>query len=204
MSANDDDPVGGLEKYAKSPGILWRGWTMPANEALLTIYNRDERSAARTVAIAVIIFLMVCLKGSPTVGSVATGIAGYVLTYALNVWVKGKEPTLISAYTLMIVTLLFTLVLPVFIEDTAPYQYFDRLLGAVGGAVGIAGLTNITPILFAIPIAFVLWYIKARFWDRNQISLETAGWAAETTILAGAIISLVGWLPKSIFDQSGA
>jgi hypothetical protein len=198
--ADENGKSDGFRKYSRPPKIMWKGWTMPANQNLLTLFTTDDRSAARATAIGVIVFLMVCLKGSPTVGIVITGVVGSVLTFILNRWVRGKEPELISAYGVMIVILALALLLPVSIGDTHLYDALDQALKAFE----ITGLTSVTPVLFAIPITLALWYIKARFWDGNRISGGTIGWAAETAVIAGAIVAVVAWLPTSFLAASNA
>jgi hypothetical protein len=173
---------------------------MPANEAIVTLYAPDDRTAARAVAIGVIIFLMVCLKGSPTVGSVLTGVVGSGLTYGLNRWVKGKEPELISAYGVMIAVLVLTLILPASLVGTQLYDSIDSLLEASH----IGRITSVTPVLFATPIAFVLWCIKAWFWDQNKIRPKVVGWAAQTAVIVAFIVAVVAWLPTSFLSGSGA
>jgi hypothetical protein len=50
---NEGGPLAKFQKYANSPKILWKGWTMPANEALLTVYPEDDRSTARQAALGI-------------------------------------------------------------------------------------------------------------------------------------------------------
>jgi hypothetical protein len=166
---------------------------MSPNESVLTFYSTDgDRPAARKLALAIIVFFMVCLKGSPTVGSIATGIIGFSLTYILNLWTKNREPELISAYGVTISILFFALILPVFLRDTSAYDSVDHWLELLG----VQRLTNITPVLFSTPVAFLLWYLKTRLIDRSVISADKFVWAAQTTVIAGLIVSVVAWMPS--------
>lgn len=187
MGDNEGGPLAKFQKYANSPKILWKGWTMPANEALVTVYPEDDRSTARQAALGVIVFLMLCLKDSPTIESVVGAVIGAALTYSLNLWVKSKEPELISAYGLVIVVILCAIVLPIFIWSTVIYEPVDRLLKYSG----ISRATNITPVVFGMFVAFAAWYLKARFLDHNKIGGQTLAWAAETAVFAGVIVGLV-------------
>ena len=199
MGDDDNDSIDTFKTYARSPGILWRGWTMPANQNLIASYPAVDRWAARQAGIFVIVFLMLCLKGSPTTGSLISSLAGSVLTYILNLWVESKEPKLISAYGIMIAVLLLTLVLPVFLGNTVPYIWLEELLKDTG----IYGLsTFVPPIAFATIIAFMLWYMKARFVDGNSVDRVTAGWAATTATIAGLIVLAVDYLPKGVLTVS--
>jgi hypothetical protein len=170
---------------------------MSPNENVLSFYSNDgDRSAARKFALAIIVFFMVCLKGSPSFGTIATGIIGFVLTYILNIWTKGKEPELISAYGVTIAILFFALISPVILQDTPLFDNVDHWLQLTG----IPRLTNITTVLFSIPVAFLVWYLKTRFVDRNPIPADKLAWAAQTTLIAGAIVAFVAWLPSSLFQ----
>jgi hypothetical protein len=168
---------------------------MSPNEIVLSRYPEGDRSAGRKFAIGVIVFFMVCLKGSPSFSSIGTAVIGFILTYMLNIWTKSKEPEVISAYGIMIAILLFSLVLPVFLDGTPPFANVDHWLQLSG----VPRLTNITAVLFAIPGAFVFWYIKTLIIDQTAISGDKLAWSAETTLIAGAIVAFVAWLPSSIF-----
>ena len=194
----DDGSIDSFKTYSKTPGILWKGWTMPANENLLTVYPPVDRWAARQAAIFVVVFLMLCLKGSPTIGSLVTTAAGTVSTYVLNWVVENKEPKLISAYGVTILILFLTLILlfrPV--HDTAPFVFLERSLKYIG----LPSATFATAVIYSTVIAFLLWCAKTRL-EGKQISSGELKIGAGIALVAGVIVLFVGWLPKYWIDAT--
>jgi hypothetical protein len=109
------NPLKKASQYSKAPRILWKGWTMPPYEAMMTTFADEDRSSAKSAAIWVIVFLMLCLKGPPTLGSAFGTALGWLLTYIINWLIKQNEPKVISTYGLMIVVLLSTMIIPLFL-----------------------------------------------------------------------------------------
>lgn len=187
--STDSDPLAKLAQYSKAPGILWKGWTMPPYQPVLTVFSEPDRSAAKKAAVVVIVFLMLCLKGQPGFGSVVGTAIGAGLTYILNLWVKQQEPERISTYGLAIVVLLSVIFVPLLLGGFPAYEVIERVLSS-----------EFAPVIVGVILAFVLWYLKARILDKNLINLSTLGWACKTAVLVGIIVSVVIWMP----DFSGS
>jgi len=211
------------------PQVLWKGWTMPPYAGLASDYSEPGRRRARRWALLGIVFLSFALKGSPNLVSAVSAIVNVILALFIDKFFQyqyaasphgdifpepsgsfdrlkalfserlkallPQEPELISTFGLFLAILLSMIILPVFIDDWQLYKQLDLWLKNNS----FAGSTSLTPLIFSAPLAFFLWYFKARIVDGNKIHFSTIGWAILVTFVVAVFVGIIAWLPDGIF-----
>lgn len=196
-SQNDRGSFDGkIADYADRLRIIWRLWTVPksAIEAI-SIEPENRKNDAAGLALAIMAFLLFVLLGSSGVQTwgfdFAVGIGLAAMVNYLSNWVKWKlnQNVWISGYWTVVIVMICTIFVEAFLS---PY-YINLDLGFPA--------VVIVPILLAIIPTWVLWLVKARFIDKNKMSIDGIAYAAVISCLGGIATVILSLLSDRLINN---
>lgn len=185
-SINTPTSAGHLKPFV----ILWKGWTMPPNSALLQQHSDPELRAVRHLAIALIAGLTLCLRGF-TYSAAASGAVAGIIAFLVDHFVRGDRAKAISVYGVFIALLCGALIIPIL-----PGQW---ILEPINSFLKNFDLTFLIPIALSAILTFGIWFLKARLLDGNQITPQVLGSSLLISVIALSVVVLAAWVPDKLF-----
>ncbi|HWV40409.1 hypothetical protein [Pseudorhodoplanes sp.] len=216
MSNEEPKPVipgAGNNNWANEVGwalnrlqVIFRYWTMPPDALSLRGMSPEEGVSARALALIVIVALTFAIRGeadSTTNGAMLTLLAGG-LAAAISVVMNqvssvlgptNRDHLLISTYASTILVMLIVLVCQTFLIDLNWYQDFEDLVGAILGDKRFVA----APAILGVVVTYVVLLVKARFWDGNELDLQSVLWAFAIVASSGVLVFFVAFVRNDVF-----